>query len=260
GVGLLLGKGPRVIVSADVSILLQSVFVRGGTTGAAFKEVKGSIITPYKAGGPFLSLVEPEAASLPLVGVGLSKSQPPSYTVEDVVLHFTLLEWQLVRTTTNGDLEDEATPSGEQSSPLVPKTAKQLAARRNQERIKSILLLAIPDEYLLKFHNVPDANSLWAAIKSRFGEHDHETITDINELICDLYTYLGFMIGRKGGYVECQSIEVIPRTGTNLDFKIWKDQGRRPYGDMARVQCTINWNLHLKALVAHDGLEAMTEQ
>ncbi|GJY98930.1 hypothetical protein Tco_0516360 [Tanacetum coccineum] len=67
------------------------------------------------------------------------------------------------------NLEDEATPSGEQSSPPVPKTAKQLAARRNQERIKSILLLAIPDEYLLKFHNVPDAKSLWATIKSRFG-------------------------------------------------------------------------------------------
>ncbi|GJT94076.1 putative ribonuclease H-like domain-containing protein [Tanacetum coccineum] len=50
-----------------------------------------------------------------------------------------------------------------------PKTTKQLAARRNQERVKSILLLAIPDEYLLKFHNVADAKSLWEAIKSRFG-------------------------------------------------------------------------------------------
>ncbi|GJX72653.1 hypothetical protein Tco_0309824 [Tanacetum coccineum] len=56
--------------------------------------------------------------------------------------------WDII---VNGDLEDEATPSGEQSSPPIPKTAKQLAARRNQERIKSILLLAIPDEYLLKF-------------------------------------------------------------------------------------------------------------
>ncbi|GJQ89233.1 hypothetical protein Tco_0000372 [Tanacetum coccineum] len=44
-----------------------------------------------------------------------------------------------------------------------------MAARRNQERVKSILLLAIPDEYLLKFHNVADAKSLWEAIKSRFG-------------------------------------------------------------------------------------------
>ncbi|GKG44929.1 hypothetical protein Tco_0495007, partial [Tanacetum coccineum] len=55
----------------------------------------------------------------------------------------------------NGDLQEEAEPAGEQSGPSAPKTAKQLAAKWNQERVKSILLLAIPDEYLLKFHNVP---------------------------------------------------------------------------------------------------------
>ncbi|GKC89277.1 hypothetical protein Tco_1149926 [Tanacetum coccineum] len=71
----------------------------------------------------------------------------------------------------NGDLEEEPAPTtGETSAPPAPKTAKQLAARRNQERVKSILLLAIPDEYLLKFHNVADAKSLWEAIKSRFGD------------------------------------------------------------------------------------------
>ncbi|GJT49018.1 retrovirus-related pol polyprotein from transposon TNT 1-94 [Tanacetum coccineum] len=100
----------------------------------------------------------------------------------------------------NGDLKDEATPLGEQYSPPVPKTVKQLAARRNQERIKSILLLAIPDEYLLKFHNVPNAKSLWAAIKSRFGgneesqkmqknvlKHQFENfVTASNETLVDL--------------------------------------------------------------------------
>ncbi|GKB58443.1 ribonuclease H-like domain-containing protein [Tanacetum coccineum] len=72
----------------------------------------------------------------------------------------------------NGDLEEEPAPIGDQSGPSdppAPKTAKQLAARRNQERVKSILLLAIPNEYLLKFHNVADAKSLWEVIKSRFG-------------------------------------------------------------------------------------------
>ncbi|GJR86947.1 hypothetical protein Tco_0210958 [Tanacetum coccineum] len=68
----------------------------------------------------------------------------------------------------NGDLEEEPAPTGETSAPPAPKTAKQLVAKRNQERVKSILLLAIPDEYLLKFHNVADAKSLWKAIKSRF--------------------------------------------------------------------------------------------
>ncbi|GJS62478.1 hypothetical protein Tco_0657262 [Tanacetum coccineum] len=72
----------------------------------------------------------------------------------------------------NGDLEEEPAPTGETSAPPVPKTAKQLVAKRNQERVKSILLLAIPDEYLLKFHNVADAKSLWEAIKSRFGGNE----------------------------------------------------------------------------------------
>ncbi|GKD49862.1 hypothetical protein Tco_1278838, partial [Tanacetum coccineum] len=48
------------------------------------------------------------------------------------------------------NLQDEATPLGEQPGPPAPKTAKQLTAKRNQERVKSILLLAIRDEYLLK--------------------------------------------------------------------------------------------------------------
>ncbi|GJV28553.1 hypothetical protein Tco_1385001 [Tanacetum coccineum] len=72
----------------------------------------------------------------------------------------------------NGDLEEEPALIGDQSGPSTPpasKTTKQLAARRNQERVKSILLLAILDEYLLKFHNVADAKSLWEVIKSRFG-------------------------------------------------------------------------------------------
>ncbi|GKB41537.1 retrovirus-related pol polyprotein from transposon TNT 1-94 [Tanacetum coccineum] len=70
----------------------------------------------------------------------------------------------------SSDLEEEPAPTGETSAHLAPKNAKQLAAKRNQERVKSILLLAIPDEYLLKFHNVADAKSLWKAIKSRLRD------------------------------------------------------------------------------------------
>ncbi|GKC79602.1 hypothetical protein Tco_1130376 [Tanacetum coccineum] len=72
----------------------------------------------------------------------------------------------------NGDLEEEPALTGETSAPPVPKTAKQLAAKRNQERVKNIFLLAMPDEYLLKFHNVADTKSLWEAIKSRFGGNE----------------------------------------------------------------------------------------
>ncbi|GJY07688.1 hypothetical protein Tco_0374742 [Tanacetum coccineum] len=61
----------------------------------------------------------------------------------------------------NTNREFTGCDTGETSAPPAPKTAKQLVAKRNQERVKSILLLAIPDEYLLKFYNVADAKSLW---------------------------------------------------------------------------------------------------
>ncbi|GKF59874.1 hypothetical protein Tco_0176660, partial [Tanacetum coccineum] len=76
------------------------------------------------------------------------------------------------------------------STPPVPKTAKQLAAKRNQERVKSILLLAIPDEYLLKFHNVADAKSLWEAIKSRFGGNEESKKLQKNVLYYSAACYL----------------------------------------------------------------------
>ncbi|GJX57609.1 hypothetical protein Tco_0287506 [Tanacetum coccineum] len=52
---------------------------------------------------------------------------------------------------------------------VPPKTAQALLQRQKERKAKSILLLAIPDEYQLRFHTIKDAKSLWAAIKSRFG-------------------------------------------------------------------------------------------
>ncbi|GJW56750.1 putative ribonuclease H-like domain-containing protein [Tanacetum coccineum] len=46
-------------------------------------------------------------------------------------------------------------------------TAQALLARQRERKAKSILLLAIPDEYQLRFHAIKDAKTLWAAIKSR---------------------------------------------------------------------------------------------
>ncbi|GJT22307.1 ribonuclease H-like domain-containing protein [Tanacetum coccineum] len=53
--------------------------------------------------------------------------------------------------------------------PIPPKTAEQKLARKNELKAKSTLLLAIPDEHLLKFHGIKDAKTLWEAIKARFG-------------------------------------------------------------------------------------------
>ncbi|GJT51411.1 hypothetical protein Tco_0977568 [Tanacetum coccineum] len=50
---------------------------------------------------------------------------------------------------------------------VPPKTAQAIFARQKERKAKSILLLAIPDEYQLRFHIIKEAKSLWAAIKSR---------------------------------------------------------------------------------------------
>nr|GFA19530.1 hypothetical protein [Tanacetum cinerariifolium] len=51
---------------------------------------------------------------------------------------------------------------------IPPKTTKQKLARKNKLKSKSTLMLAIPDEHLLKFHACKNAKSLWEAIKNKF--------------------------------------------------------------------------------------------
>ncbi|GKE20752.1 hypothetical protein Tco_1432264, partial [Tanacetum coccineum] len=81
----------------------------------------------------------------------------------------------------------------------------------------------IPDEYLLKFHNVPDARSLWAAIKSRFGGNDESKkmqknvlkhqfenfVTALNETLDKAYDRFQKLISKleiHGAYVSKEDI------------------------------------------------------
>ncbi|GJR82629.1 ribonuclease H-like domain-containing protein [Tanacetum coccineum] len=67
----------------------------------------------------------------------------------------------------NGDAPIVASASAE--DPIPPKTVEQKLARKNELKAKSIMLLAIPNEHMLKFHGIKDAKSLWEAIKNRVG-------------------------------------------------------------------------------------------
>ncbi|GKA25849.1 ribonuclease H-like domain-containing protein [Tanacetum coccineum] len=66
---------------------------------------------------------------------------------------------------------DQATtePASSSGQPSAPKTSIVVNARRNNEKALNILLSAIPDRHLLSFHDAQDAQSLWTAIKARFG-------------------------------------------------------------------------------------------
>nr|GEX84841.1 ribonuclease H-like domain-containing protein [Tanacetum cinerariifolium] len=49
-------------------------------------------------------------------------------------------------------------------------TTHQILAKTRERKSKSTLLMAIPDEHLARFYGIKDAKTLWAAIKTRFGE------------------------------------------------------------------------------------------
>ncbi|GJY69118.1 ribonuclease H-like domain-containing protein [Tanacetum coccineum] len=84
-----------------------------------------------------------------------------SMRMEQYLTHIDYALWEVI---VNGDAPVVASASVE--GPIPPKTAKQKLARKNELKAKSTLLLAIPDENLLKFHGIKDAKTLWEAIKA----------------------------------------------------------------------------------------------
>ncbi|GJT93842.1 ribonuclease H-like domain-containing protein [Tanacetum coccineum] len=63
---------------------------------------------------------------------------------------------------------------------VPPKTAQALLARQRERKAKIILLLAIPDEYQLRFHAIKDAKTLWTAIKSSLLEVHGAAVSNEN--------------------------------------------------------------------------------
>nr|GEW54125.1 hypothetical protein [Tanacetum cinerariifolium] len=51
---------------------------------------------------------------------------------------------------------------------VLPVTAHQIWARTRERKAKSTLLMAIPNEHLVRFYGIKDAKTLWAAIRTRF--------------------------------------------------------------------------------------------
>ncbi|GJW47205.1 putative ribonuclease H-like domain-containing protein, partial [Tanacetum coccineum] len=112
--------------------------------------------------------------------------------------------WDII---VDGDLQEEAAPAGEQSSPPAPKTAKQLNAKRNQER---------------------------AAIKSRFGgndeskkmqrnvlKHQFENFTTAaNESLDKAYDRLQKLISQLKVHVALVSKE-------DINQKVYEDEMKR---------------------------------
>ncbi|GJW86078.1 putative ribonuclease H-like domain-containing protein [Tanacetum coccineum] len=89
--------------------------------------------------------------------------------------YFTHTDYALWEVIMNGDAPAIASTSTE--GPIPPKTVEQNLARKNELKAKSTLLLAIPDEHLLKFHGIKDVKTLWEAIKTSQLEIHREVIS-----------------------------------------------------------------------------------
>ncbi|GJT36721.1 ribonuclease H-like domain-containing protein [Tanacetum coccineum] len=87
-----------------------------------------------------------------------------SMRIEQYLTHTDYARWEVI---VNGDAPAIASASAGTEGPIPPKTVEQKLARKNELNAKSTLLLAFPDEHLLKFHGIKDAKTLWEAIKAR---------------------------------------------------------------------------------------------
>ncbi|GKD38264.1 hypothetical protein Tco_1258471 [Tanacetum coccineum] len=95
--------------------------------------------------------------------------------IEQYLTHTDYALWEVI---VNGDEPTiVASASGSAEGIIPPKTVEQKIARRNELKAKSTLLLAIPDEHLLKFHVIKDAKSLWEVIKTSQLEIHGEEIS-----------------------------------------------------------------------------------
>ncbi|GJS69632.1 hypothetical protein Tco_0702473 [Tanacetum coccineum] len=184
-----------------------------------------------------------------------------------------------------GDLEEERQQQGRSiswsfCSSLLPKTdSKQLAARRNQERVKSILLLAIPDEYLLKFYNVADAKStLGGKYKSRFQKliSQFEVHGDSNSkgsIKPEVPLNVSNSASQNLAFLSSETLSTVTNDRldtavedfghyggdalggiSSVDGRSGRNQGRRSYGDNSRSNAPTNESSSLAHWLAQDGL------
>ncbi|GKF62840.1 hypothetical protein Tco_0182894, partial [Tanacetum coccineum] len=60
------------------------------------------------------------------------------------------------------------------STTLIPGlvTADEKSQKKNDVKARSMLLMALPNEHLLTFNQYKDANTLFAAIQTRFSGND----------------------------------------------------------------------------------------
>ncbi|GJR56125.1 hypothetical protein Tco_1406646 [Tanacetum coccineum] len=126
--------------------------------------------------------------------------------------YLTYTDYALWEVIMNGDAPAIASASACTEGPIPSKTAEQKLARKNELKAKSTLLLAIPDEHLLKFHGIKDAKTLWEVIKARSKGLD-KTYDRFQKLISQL-EIPGKVISQE--YANLKLLRSLPSAWNNI--------------------------------------------
>nr|GEV63201.1 RNA-directed DNA polymerase homolog [Tanacetum cinerariifolium] len=83
--------------------------------------------------------------------------------------YFLMTDYSLWEVILNGDSPVPTRIVEGVSQPVAPTTAEQRLARKNKQKARGTLLMALPDKHQLKFNSHKDAKTLMEAIEKRFG-------------------------------------------------------------------------------------------
>nr|GEV33362.1 ribonuclease H-like domain-containing protein [Tanacetum cinerariifolium] len=140
-------------------------------------------------------------------------------------------------------------------------------ARTNKLKAKSTLMLAIPDEHLLKFHACKDAKSLWEAIKNS-QEGIDKTYDRFQKLISQLEIH-GEVISQEDANMKLlrslpsawNNIALIMGNKSNLDTLSMDDlyNNLKEYKSEIKGQSSSSSNSHNVAFVSSDNTSGTNE-
>ncbi|GJW64938.1 hypothetical protein Tco_0116822 [Tanacetum coccineum] len=91
-------------------------------------------------------------------------------------------------------------------------TVKEKAQRRAELKVRSTLLIALPNEHQLKFNTYMDAKSLMQAIENRFGEI--ETLS-LDDLFNNLKAYESKVKGTSSSTTNSHNVAFLSSSSTN---------------------------------------------
>ncbi|GJR30815.1 hypothetical protein Tco_1107047 [Tanacetum coccineum] len=143
--------------------------------------------------------------------------------------YLTHTDYALLEVIMNVDAPAIASASAGTKGTIPPKIAEQNLARKNQLKAKSTILLAIPDEHLLKFYGIKDAKTLWEAIKARSEGLDktydrfqklisqleiHDTLS-MDDLYNNLKVYESEIKGRSSSSSNSQNVAFVSSENTS---------------------------------------------